>query len=152
VPGGRGRCSIASSAVNLRRNEWGSCEAHYAMFKRRPAKANPDRIAVLEARCRDLQERLESSDAKLKAHNERLYELQKHYASEHFSLQESMREAKTERLRNAGLFADREIILSRAEALQSRIADLKSRLRRYEEVDDALFDDAPIVVEAGAQT
>jgi hypothetical protein len=116
---------------------------------RKSAKANSDaqRITELENRCRDLEERLRWSTEKLQERSGRLYELERHYASEHFELQESMRNLKLERLRNAGAFADREIILQRAKDLQARIAELKARLRTYEEVEDLFFDGAPIVAE-----
>jgi len=86
---------------------------------------------------------LTSENASLKR---RLYELQQAYSSEHFALQESMRDLKTERLRNAGAYAGLETTLGRARTLQSRIADLKERLRRYETVDDEFFDSEPILI------
>lgn len=103
------------------------------------------KIAELENRCRDLDERLRWADDKLRERSGRLYEIERHYAAEHFELQESMRNLKIERLRNAGAFADRDIILKRAKELQERIARLKERLRKYEKVEDLLFDTAPIV-------
>ncbi len=117
------------------------------MDARQPADANDygTLIAKLQDRCRDLEERLRWSDDKLKERSGLLYELQRHYASEHFELHESMRNLNIERLRNAGAFADREIILRRAEELQARIRELKARLRNYEDVADLLFDEAPIV-------
>lgn len=99
----------------------------------------------LEERCRDLEERLRWADDKLRERSGRLYEIERHYASEHFELQESMRNLKIERLRNAGAFADRDIILKRAKELQERIGQLKERLRKYEKVEDLLFDTTPIV-------
>ncbi len=78
---------------------------------------------------------------------QRLYELQQHYSSEHFALAESLRNLKIERMRNAGAYAQLEWTMGRARALQSRIADLKSRLRRYEQVEDEEFDDAPILAD-----
>lgn len=77
---------------------------------------------------------------------QRLYELQKLYASEHFELQRVMRELETERHRNAGAYAGVNVLLQRSRHLQARIAELKTRLRRYEEVEDAHFDDAPIAI------
>ena len=77
---------------------------------------------------------------------QRLYELQKLYASEHFELQRVMRELATERRRNVGAYAGVEILLQRARALQARIGELKARLRKHEAVDDVYFDDAPIAV------
>lgn len=118
------------------------------MLRRQSNKTNKEmeKIAELEERCRDLQARLEWSNEKLQERSGRLYELERHYASEHFELQESMRNLKTERLRNAGAFADRDIILKRAKELQARIAELKRRLCQYENVDDLWFDEAPIIV------
>lgn len=104
-------------------------------------------IAELEKRCRDLEDRLRWSDEKLKERGGLLYELERHYASEHFALQESMRNLNIERLRNAGAFADRDIILRRAKELQARISELKARLRKHEHVEDLLFDEAPIVAD-----
>jgi hypothetical protein len=101
-------------------------------------------VAELEVRCRDLEERLKLSEERLRERSGLLYELQRQYASEHFGLQESMRNLKIERLRNAGIFADRDILLQRAKELQLRISSLKERLRKYEQVEDLLFDDAPI--------
>lgn len=76
-----------------------------------------------------------------------LYELQQHYSTEHFGLQESMRNLKIERMRNAGVFADRDILIARAKKLQQRIEDLKGRLRKYESVEDQAFDQEPIIRE-----
>jgi chromosome segregation ATPase len=119
------------------------------MAGREPTKTNdgPARIAQLEDRCRDLEARLRWSNEKLQERSGRLYELERHYASEHFELAESMRNLKIERFRNAGTSADRDIILLRAKQLQIRIAELKVRLRRYEEVEDLFFDGAPIVAD-----
>lgn len=78
---------------------------------------------------------------------ERLYELQQHYSSEHFELQQCMRELKTERFRNAGAYSALDLTLKRARALQGRIADLKRRLQRHEAVEDEHFDSAPIRLE-----
>lgn len=115
---------------------------------RKFSKSDPaQQIAELEHRCRDLEHRLRWSDEKLQERSGRLYEIERHYASEHFELQESMRNLKIERLRNAGAFADRDIILQRAKELQARIVQLKERLRRYENVEDAFFDSAPIVTD-----
>lgn len=76
----------------------------------------------------------------------RLYELQKLYSAEHFELQRVMRELATERKRNAGAYAGVDILLQRARALQARIAELKARLRKHEDVEDLLADSAPIAI------
>jgi hypothetical protein len=108
---------------------------------------DPGLVGDPEARCHDLEERLRLSEARLRERSEMLYELQQHYSVEHFSLHESMRNLSIERMRNAGMFADRDIILSRARLLQSRIMELKERLRKYESVEDQIFDQQPIVIE-----
>ncbi|MGH7715133.1 MAG: hypothetical protein ACREML_03950 [Vulcanimicrobiaceae bacterium] len=77
---------------------------------------------------------------------QRLYELQKLYASEHFELQRVARELQTERRRNAGAYAGVDILLTRARRLQARIAELKARLQRHETVEDELFDSEPIAI------
>jgi HPt (histidine-containing phosphotransfer) domain-containing protein len=107
--------------------------------------ADTARFAELQARCEDLEQRLRSSDQKLKERSELLYELQQQYSSEHFGLQESMRNLKIERMRNAGAFADRDILIARSNLLAQRIGELKERLRRYEAVEDRPFDSEPIV-------
>jgi hypothetical protein len=119
------------------------------MAASRPENTNAEStlIAQLQDRCRDLERRLHWSDEQLKKRSGRLYELERQYASEHFDLQESMRNLNVERLRNAGAFADRDIILRRAKELQARISGLKRRLRNYEDVEDLLFDEAPIVAD-----
>jgi chromosome segregation ATPase len=106
-----------------------------------------ERIAELEAHCADLTERLRWTDEKLRERSELLYTLQQQYSTEHFSLYESTRDLKAERMRNAGAYAGLDTILSRARELQSRIRDLKGRLRRHEAVEDRHFDDAPILIE-----
>lgn len=94
-------------------------------------------------RCRDLGSDLRKLQAELgrsqqdaRERSELLYELQRHYSAEHFDLQESMRNLKIERMRNAGIFADREIMLARARILRDRIDELKARLRKYEVVEE----------------
>lgn len=77
---------------------------------------------------------------------QRLYDLQKLYAAEHFELQRVMRDLATERHRNAGAYAGVEILLARARQLQARIVELKTRLRRHEDVEDDFFDTAPIAI------
>jgi len=62
-----------------------------------------------------------------------------------------MRNLNIERMRNAGMFADRDIVLSRAKLLQRRIAELKERLGKYEPVDEQAFDRDPIVRENESQ-
>jgi len=115
--------------------------------RERATNAEASRIAELESRCKDLEERLRWCNERLKERSGRLYEIERHYASEHFALQESMRNLNIERMRNAGAFADRDVILGRAKALQSRIRELKARLCKYEAVEDLFFDEASIVVE-----
>jgi hypothetical protein len=110
-------------------------------------KALMDENERLQRHCTDLEERLQALDEHAKETGGLLYELQRVYASEHFGLQESMRNLNIERMRNAGAFADREIVLERARLLQKRIAHMKSRLSRYEAVEAELFDEEPIVVE-----
>jgi len=113
---------------------------------RRTKSKQDDRLAEeLARRCNELEERVRSLNETLKARSGRMYDLERQYASEHFELQESMRNLKIERMRNAGAFADREIILDRARLLQARIAELKVRLQKHEQVEDLLFDTEPIV-------
>lgn len=99
-----------------------------------------DEVAAISAQ-------LETIRGELSRRSERLYELQQHYSSEHFELQRCMRDLKTERMRNTGAFALLETTMTRARALQTRIAVLKERLRRYELVDDEYFDTEPIFIE-----
>ncbi|MHB8146824.1 MAG: hypothetical protein ACYDGM_06115 [Vulcanimicrobiaceae bacterium] len=94
----------------------------------------------------DLDERLAQCERIIKERGALLYDVQQQYASEHFKLREAMRDLKTERMRNAGLFGDRDAILERADMLLRRIADLKARLERHEPVEDEWFDDQPIVL------
>ena len=95
----------------------------------------------------ELTERLAESEHRLRERSELLYDLQQHYSSEHFELQKCMRDLKIERMRNAGAYASLETTMERARALQSRIAVLKERLRRYESVEDEYFDREPIRIE-----
>lgn len=104
---------------------------------------------ALQKRCTDLEERLQWCDRQLRERSERLYDLQRQYSTEHFNLYESMRDLKTERLRNAGAYASLETILTRAKQLQGRIRELKTRLRRHEDVEDLYFDGEPIFIEDG---
>jgi len=101
-------------------------------------------MGELEKKCRDLEARLRWADEKLKERSGRMYEIEKHYASEHFELQESMRELRNERMRLAGVLADRKLLAERAKQLQARIGDLKERLRKYEPVEDSFFDSVAI--------
>lgn len=101
----------------------------------------------LRQQIRDLEERLLACEARLRERTEALYDLQRQYSAEHFELVESMRNLKIERMRNAGAFAGQGIVLERARFLQTRIAELKARLRKHESVDDVYEDDAPIIAE-----
>lgn len=109
----------------------------------------PD-AATIRNQVVDLMNRLRISENALSERSERLYELQKHYSSEHFALQECMRDLKTERMRNAGAYASMATTLERAKALQTRIVELKERLRKYEPVEDLLFDSEPILREGNS--
>lgn len=101
-------------------------------------------LEELRQRCVDLTIRLNMSEARLRDRSQLLYELQQHYASEHFALQESLRDLQTERFRNAGLEGQMKITRDRAHDLQVRIHALKVRLRIHEQVDDEYFDTVPI--------
>jgi hypothetical protein len=111
------------------------------------APSESGELAAPCAKCAELEDRLRSSEAHLRERTEALYDLQKQYSSEHFDLAESMRNLKIERMRNAGAFAGRDIMLDRSRALQARIADLKDRLRAYESVEDFHEDTAPVIIE-----
>lgn len=108
----------------------------------------PGDVEPLRTKVAELEERLRSSEACLRERTESLYALQQQYSSEHFELYESMRKLKTERMRNAGAYAERDIVLGRYRGLQARIEDLKRRLRSYEHVEDLHEDTAPIVLDA----
>lgn len=109
---------------------------------------NPDDDAeALRRASAELTERLAESEARLRERSELLYEIQRQYSSEHFQLQQCMRDLRTEQLRNAGAYALLETTMSRARELQARIGWLKTRLRRHESVEDEYFDDAPIRLE-----
>ncbi|HUA07961.1 MAG TPA: hypothetical protein VMA98_01730 [Candidatus Acidoferrales bacterium] len=112
-----------------------------------PATAATGDRAPLEAECIDLRARLAEAQALLKTRTELLYTLQQQYSSEHFDFQKCMRDLQTEEMRNAGAYAILETILKRARALQSRVGQLKERLRNYEMVEDEYFDTAPIRIE-----
>jgi hypothetical protein len=105
------------------------------------------RCEPLEMRYRDLERRLQDAEDRLRERGALLYELQQHYSAEHFGFQESMRNLNIERLRNAGAFADRDVLIARAKLLQSRIQELKERLRRHEPVEEQEFDQSPILIE-----
>ena len=126
-------------------------KAWWHRLSRRPAaETSPslhDRTAELEARCAELEERLRWNDDMLRRRTALLYDLQRQYATEHFNLHESVRDLKIERFRNAGAYTSRGVILNRARELQTRIRDLKQRLRAHESVEDLYFDDAPIFIE-----
>lgn len=108
-----------------------------------------DALSELQVHCSDLEERLRWCDSQLRERTEKLYALQQQYSTEHFTLYESMRDLKTERLRNAGAYASLDTILMRARQLQDRIHDLKIRLCRHEDVEDLYFDTEPIFIEDG---
>jgi len=114
------------------------------------AARDAERIRTLEAECEELRSHLHASDERVRTRGEVFYELQRQYSTEHFELQESMHNLRIERMRNAGMFADRDIILNRAAALQERIRSLKDRLRKHESVEDMTFDEAPIVIQDAA--
>ena len=102
---------------------------------------------TLRTRLVELEERLRSSEATVRERSEALYDLQRQYSTEHFEYTESMRNLNIERMRNAGAYAAKDVMLSRYRSLQARIAELKRRLRAYERVDDLREDDAPILIE-----
>jgi esterase/lipase superfamily enzyme len=111
------------------------------------AVTTDDDPQALRARIAELEERLRSSQATARERSEALYVLQRQYSSEHFGYAESMRNLNIERMRNAGAYAAQDIMLSRYQSLQARIAGLKGRLRAHEHVDDLHEDDAPIVLD-----
>ena len=101
----------------------------------------------LQRECAALAARLAEVESSLGERSALLYELQQHYASEHFEFQRCMRDLKIERLRNAGAYSALDTTMERARALQARIATLKARLRRHEPVEDENFDAEPIRIE-----
>jgi hypothetical protein len=115
----------------------------------KPPEEPCDSAATRCARCAELERRLHWCDQQLRERTERLYALEQQYSKEHFTLYESLRDLKTERLRNAGAYSSLDTILARAKELQERIRDLKVRLRRYEDVEDRLFESEPIFIETG---
>lgn len=90
---------------------------------------------TLAERCRDLERRVHESEQRLRERGELLYEVQKHYSSEHFGFQESMRSLKIERMRNAGASGERDLLMRQANTLRRRIEELEKRLGRYEAVE-----------------
>ena|SRR5579863_5855501 len=117
-------------------------------FGPREIPAVPDEDPqALRARIAELEERLRSSEATVRERSETLYTLRRQYSTEHFGYAESVRNLNIERMRNAGAYAAQDIMLSRYQSLQARIAELKRRLRTHEHVDDLYEDDAPIVLD-----
>ena|GEM_PF-1808142 len=113
----------------------------------KPSVSADETIRQLQGRCSELEQRLAWSDEQLKKRSELLYELQRHYASEHYQLAETMRNLRIEEMRLAGTIADRDTILNRARAVQTRLRELKARLQEHEPVDDWHFDAAPIIID-----
>jgi len=105
---------------------------------------------LLYEECTMLAERLVEAERRLVDARLRLYDLQQHYASEHFSLFEHTRNLKIERLRNAGAYSQVRATIERAALLQQRIGALKARLRKHEPVEDWEFDERPILIEANS--
>lgn len=103
---------------------------------------------LLLEECTLLAGRLIDTERNLADTRLRLYDLQQHYASEHFSLYEHTRNLTIERMRNAGAYSQVRATLERAVLLQQRIKALKTRLRKHEPVDDWEFDERPILIEA----
>lgn len=101
----------------------------------------PQGIERLERRCLELEQALKAADHDLREKGDLLYGLQQRYSSEHFDLQETMRNLKIERLRNAGIRSAQDIVLQRYAMLRERVAHLKTRLRCYEQVTDEDIDD-----------
>ena len=132
---------------------------HMPFWKRRLVEPIPEgsqrnaydectkRVAALEIECKQLREQLTQSELTLRERTERLYATQQEHSTEHYGLAESTRLLKIERLRNAGAYAQRDVILERARSIQERIRFLKDHLRLYEPVDDLYFDDAEIIHE-----
>ena len=109
--------------------------------ERPPEPASFRSAAELEERLDDLKRRLGETDRHLRDAGDTLYRLQQRYSSEHFDFQETMRNLKIERMRNAGIRAARDVVLRRCGALAQRAAGLKARLRRYEDVSSEEIDD-----------
>ena len=113
----------------------------------KPASTAANDAEALQRESAALAARLAESERLLHERSAALYELQQHYASEHFELQRCMRDLKIERLRNAGAFGALTTTMERARALQARIAKLKDRLKQYEAVENEHFDTEPIQIE-----
>ena len=101
-------------------------------------------LAACRAESADFRRRLEESDARLKERTGLLYDIQRQYASEHFSYQEALRDLKTERMRLVGVNADRDVMMNRFVQMKARIAFLLDRLRRYEPCPDEWIDTSPV--------
>ncbi|HTV93109.1 MAG TPA: hypothetical protein VMG98_10355 [Verrucomicrobiae bacterium] len=113
----------------------------------KPESVVPNHAEALQRECADLAARLAEKEGLVRERGEALYELQQHYASEHFQLQRCMRDLKIERMRNAGAFGALYTTMERARTLQARIAKLKDRLRQFEPVEDEHFDTEPIRIQ-----
>jgi chromosome segregation ATPase len=133
------------------RNLWRALRVNVKDSAGANSDSTSDALGELHRRCADLQERLQWCDQQLQERTEKLYDLQRQYSTEHFNLYESIRDLKTERLRNAGAYASLDNILVRAKQLQERIAHLKARLRQHEAVEDLYFDTEPIFIEDPAK-
>lgn len=120
------------------------------LFQRTPVvpPEEPESIEALEASRQELEQMLKEADHNLRETGDVFYSLQQRYSSEHFDLQEAMRNLKIERLRNAGIQAAQDIVLHRYGLLRERVSDLKVRLRNYEDVVDEEIDEATISADA----
>jgi hypothetical protein len=111
------------------------------------AVATDEDPQLLRSRIAELEERLRWSQATVRERGEALHALLRQYFSEHADYAESMRDLNIERMRNAGAYAAQDIVISRYQPLQARIAELRVRLRAHEHVDNLHEDDAPIVLD-----
>lgn len=109
--------------------------------------AELDAVAELRARCDDLHRRIVWCREKMNERSSALADLQSQYEDEHARLQQSLNDLHGERVRNTGLFLNRDLAISQAKLLQARVGQLKERLAKYEEVADGPFDRVPIVLE-----
>lgn len=105
------------------------------------------KIAELRARCEDLRKRILWSREKLSERGSAHEALQTQYLDERARLQQSLDDLHSERVRNFALFSNRDLVISKAKRLQTRVGELKERLAKYEVVADGPFDRVPIVVE-----